>query len=32
VRIIRKGAGGRIEIDFGNEEELQRLYETLTRD
>jgi ParB family chromosome partitioning protein len=30
VRIIRKGAGGRIEIDFGTEEELQRLYETLT--
>ena len=32
VRILRKGAGGRIEIDFGNEEELQRLYETLTGD
>ena len=31
VRIIRRGAGGRIEIDFGNEEELQRLYEALTR-
>jgi ParB family chromosome partitioning protein len=31
VRIVRKGAGGRIEIDFGNEDELQRLYETLTR-
>jgi hypothetical protein len=30
VRIIRKGAAGRIEIDFGSEEELQRLYETLT--
>jgi ParB family chromosome partitioning protein len=30
VRIIRKGPGGRIEIDFGTEEELQRLYETLT--
>jgi ParB family chromosome partitioning protein len=30
VRIIRKGKGGRIEIDFTNEEELQRLYETLT--
>jgi len=30
VRIIRKGAGGRIEIDFGGEEELQRLYELLT--
>lgn len=31
VRIIRRGNGGRIEIDYGNEEELQRLYETLTR-
>ena len=31
VRIIRKGAGGRIEVDFANEEELQRLYELLTR-
>jgi ParB family chromosome partitioning protein len=31
VRIIRKGPGGRIEVDFNNEEELQRLYETLTR-
>jgi ParB family chromosome partitioning protein len=30
VRITRKGAGGRIEIDFVNEDELQRLYETLT--
>jgi len=30
VRIVRKGPGGRIEIDFVNEEELQRLYETLT--
>ena len=30
VRIVRKGAGGRIEIDFVNEEELQRLYETLS--
>ena len=30
VRIIRKGQGGRIEIDFANEEELQRLYETMT--
>ena len=29
VRIVRKGPGGRIEIDFGSEEELQRLYETL---
>ena len=30
VRIIRKGQRGRIEIDFANEEELQRLYETMT--
>lgn len=30
VRIVRKGKGGRIEIDFGNEDELQRLYELLT--
>ncbi len=30
VRIIRKGKSGRIEIDFVNEEELQRIYELLT--
>jgi ParB family chromosome partitioning protein len=30
VRIVRKGTGGRIEVDFANEEELQRLYERLT--
>jgi ParB family chromosome partitioning protein len=31
VRIVRKASGGgRIEIDFGSEEELQRLYEALT--
>jgi ParB family chromosome partitioning protein len=30
VRIQRKGKGGRIEIDFGDENELQRLYEQLT--
>jgi len=30
VRISRKGKGGRIEIDFGSEDELQRLYERLT--
>jgi len=30
VRIIRKGAGGRIEIDFGSEDELQRVFEVLT--
>ena len=29
VRISRKGKGGRIEIDFGSEDELQRLYEHL---
>ena len=29
VRIIRKGRGGRIEVDFTNEAELQRLYERL---
>lgn len=27
VRIIRKGTGGRIEVDFASEDELQRLYE-----
>jgi ParB family transcriptional regulator, chromosome partitioning protein len=30
VRIIRKRDGGRIEIDFGSEDELQRLFEVLT--
>jgi ParB family transcriptional regulator, chromosome partitioning protein len=30
VRIVRKGSAGRIEIDFGSEDELQRLYEQLT--
>lgn len=30
VRIQRKGKGGRLEIDFGSEDELQRLYERLT--
>ncbi|HEX5217666.1 MAG TPA: ParB/RepB/Spo0J family partition protein [Vicinamibacterales bacterium] len=30
ARIVRKGAGGRIEIEFGTEDELQRLYEQLT--
>ncbi len=30
VRIARKGKGGRIEIDFGDENELHRLYEQLT--
>jgi ParB family chromosome partitioning protein len=31
VRILRKGSGGRIEIDFTNEAELQRLFEVLAR-
>lgn len=31
VRIVRKGTGGRIDIDFTSEEELQRLYERLTQ-
>ena len=31
ARIVRKGKAGRIEIDFGNEDELQRLFELLTR-
>jgi len=30
ARIVRKGKGGRIEIDFGSEDELQRVYELLT--
>jgi ParB family chromosome partitioning protein len=30
VRIIRKGGKGRIEIDFGSEDELIRIYEQLT--
>lgn len=32
VRIVRKGKGGRIEIEFTSEDELQRLYETLAGD
>jgi ParB family chromosome partitioning protein len=31
VRIKRKGKGGRIEIDFTNEDELIRIYEALTQ-
>jgi ParB family chromosome partitioning protein len=31
VRILRKGPGGRIEIEFGDEDELQRLYETMVK-
>ena len=30
VRIVRRGAGGHIEIDFGSESELNRIYEALT--
>jgi ParB family chromosome partitioning protein len=30
VRIVRKRRGGRVEIDFASEEELQRIYELLT--
>jgi ParB family chromosome partitioning protein len=30
VRIVRRGSGGSIEIDFGTEDELNRLYELLT--
>lgn len=31
VRIVRKGRKGKIEIAFGSEDELQRLFEVLTR-
>jgi ParB family chromosome partitioning protein len=31
VRIVRRGAGGSIQIDFNSEDELQRLYEQLTQ-
>jgi ParB family chromosome partitioning protein len=30
VRIVRKGTGGRIEIDFSTEDELIRIYEVMT--
>ena len=30
VRIVRRGKGGRVEIDFGSEDELQRIFEQLT--
>jgi len=30
VRIVRRGKGGRLEIDFGDENELHRIYEQLT--
>jgi hypothetical protein len=32
VRIIRKRKGGRLEIDFKDEDELQRIYELLTEE
>jgi ParB family chromosome partitioning protein len=32
TKIVRRGRGGRIEIEFANEVELQRLYERLTND
>jgi ParB family transcriptional regulator, chromosome partitioning protein len=31
VRIIRRGKGGKIEVDFTSEDELQRLFEALTK-
>ena len=30
TRIVRRGKGGKIEIDFGSEDELQRIYELIT--
>ena len=30
VRIVRRGRGGRIEVEFSSEDELQRLFEHLT--
>jgi hypothetical protein len=30
VKIIRRGTGGVIQIDFGSENELNRIYELLT--
>jgi ParB family chromosome partitioning protein len=30
VRIVRRGTGGTIEVDFGSEDELNRIYEQLT--
>jgi ParB family chromosome partitioning protein len=30
VRIVRRGTRGRIEVDFGSEDELIRIYEQLT--
>ncbi len=31
VRIVRRGRGGRLEVDFASEDELNRLFEHLTR-
>jgi hypothetical protein len=31
VRIVRQGTRGRIEIDFGSEDELIRIYDQLTQ-
>jgi hypothetical protein len=30
VRIVRRGEGGTIQIDFGSESELNRLYDYIT--
>jgi hypothetical protein len=30
VRIIRRGSGGRVEIDFASEDELNRIFEVIT--
>ena len=30
VRIVRRGSKGRVEIDFGSEDELIRIYEQIT--
>jgi ParB family chromosome partitioning protein len=30
VRIVRRGKGGKVEVDFASEDELQRIYEYLT--
>jgi hypothetical protein len=30
VRIVRRGTGGTVEIDFTSEDELNRLYEFIT--
>ena len=30
VRIERRGAGGTVEIEFGSEDELNRIYEQIT--